>query len=215
MAVGKLVVHEHGHGAVLIPQALPHGAGFGLRNLKTGPTIPLEAGGLGQAAEASDQTARAHGKAVLAVVGALNRDWQAVGDQQQPTPRAGLVFLNAWHCDVVRVRTKATKNSLWCEALFRKLDFERARSGSQLLARSLLESAQFVRNSRGIRRRCNAEIREKSLASHGQMEKVKRRFNAERGKQVWRVTGEGGAVANWRRGFGKRQTACWGGASCG
>jgi len=40
--------------------------------------------------------------------------------------------------------------------------------------------------------------------------KVKRRFNAERGKQVWRVTGEGGAVANWRRGFGKRQTACWG-----
>jgi len=83
VAIGQFVVDEHGDRIVLFLQLLPHGPGIGLGHLEAGPAVPLETCGLGQPTEARDQAPRGHGEGVLAIVGALDGDWQAVGDEEQ------------------------------------------------------------------------------------------------------------------------------------
>ena len=102
VAISQLVVDKDGDRVVLLLQLLGHGARLGLGHLQTGPAIPLEAGRLGQPAQAGDETARRHGEGVLAIVGTLNCDGQAVGDEEQPA-RGGLVVDDTRHGDCVRI----------------------------------------------------------------------------------------------------------------
>lgn len=110
VAIRKLVIDEDGMSAVLVLEALPHAVDLVLRDLEAGPAIPLEAGGLAQAAQASDKATRRHGKAVAAILGALDGDGQAVGEEQQAA-RDGLVAFvdgaghvgNVWRSAVVRL----------------------------------------------------------------------------------------------------------------
>ena len=64
MAIGQLVIDEHRDRIVLLLELLPHGARLGLWHLQTGPPIPLEACGLGQAAQAGDEATRGHGEGI-------------------------------------------------------------------------------------------------------------------------------------------------------
>jgi hypothetical protein len=57
VAVGKLVVEHDGHGVVLLPQLALEPLDLVQRDLEAGPAVPLEGGGLGESAQATDQAA--------------------------------------------------------------------------------------------------------------------------------------------------------------
>lgn len=83
MAIGQVVVDKDRNGAVLLLEALLHRPRLGLGHFDTGPAIPLEAGCLGKTAESGHQSARRHGKRVLAILGPLDRNRKTVRDQEQ------------------------------------------------------------------------------------------------------------------------------------
>ena len=83
MAIRKLVVDEYGMSAVLFLEAGLHAVDLILRYLEAGPAIPLEAGGLAKTAEASYKATRGHGEAIAAILGALDSDGEAVGEEEQ------------------------------------------------------------------------------------------------------------------------------------
>jgi len=97
VAIGQLVVNKHRDGIVLGLQPLPHRPGLGLWDLESGPAVPLEARRFGQAAQAGDEATRGHGEGVLAIVGALDGDGQAIGYQEKTAD--GLVVNEAGHGD--------------------------------------------------------------------------------------------------------------------
>jgi hypothetical protein len=68
VTVGELVVDEDGMRAIFGLEAILHAGDLVLGNLEARPAVPLEAGGLGQAAETGDETARRHGERVLAIL---------------------------------------------------------------------------------------------------------------------------------------------------
>ena len=83
MTISQLIVNKYGNGVVFLLQALLHAGGLGLGNFQARPSVPLELCSLGQAAQASDETAGGHGESVLAVIGALDGDGKTVGNEQQ------------------------------------------------------------------------------------------------------------------------------------
>lgn len=97
VSVGEFVFDKNRHGAVLVQESLAHGLLFGLWHFETGPPVPLELCGFGEAAEAGDEAARRHGEAVLAIFGALDGDGQAIGDEEQATARGGRVLVGRRH----------------------------------------------------------------------------------------------------------------------
>jgi hypothetical protein len=56
VTVGEVIIDEDWVGVVFILEAPLHAIDLRLRNFKTGPAIPLEAGCFGQTAKAGDET---------------------------------------------------------------------------------------------------------------------------------------------------------------
>lgn len=83
VAVCDLVVDEDWVRTILIVETLRHVLNLILGDLEARPSVPLEIGGLAEATEASDKTARGHGEAVFAIFGALDGDGKTVGEQQE------------------------------------------------------------------------------------------------------------------------------------
>lgn len=75
MPVGKLVVDKDGDGIIFIFESLRKIFGFRARDFETGPSVPLELSGFGQAAQATDEATGGHGEVITAVLGAFNGDW--------------------------------------------------------------------------------------------------------------------------------------------
>jgi len=83
MPVGKVIVkHDRDRIVFLLQPALQCGDLI-LRDLKTWPAVPLKGSRLGQAAQAADQAARGHREVVFAIIGALDGDGEAVGDEEE------------------------------------------------------------------------------------------------------------------------------------
>ena len=86
-------------GAIVVLEALLHVIDLVLGDLEAGPAVPLEAGGLAQTAESGDEAAGRHGEVVVAVLGALDGDGEAVGQQQQAAWRGLAAILDdTGHC---------------------------------------------------------------------------------------------------------------------
>lgn len=83
MPVSQLVVDKDGNSAIFHLELLAHGFRLGVRHLQPGPTVPFELGRLGQSTETGDQASRGHGKSVGAIIGALDGDGEAVGDEKK------------------------------------------------------------------------------------------------------------------------------------
>lgn len=82
MSICELIIEHNRHGIVLLLKLFLETGHLVLGDLEAWPTIPLEGGGFGQSAQATDQSSRGHGHFVLALIGALDGDGQAIGDEQ-------------------------------------------------------------------------------------------------------------------------------------
>lgn len=68
VTVGQLIVEHDWDCIVVVLELLLEGADLVLCNLQSRPAVPLEQGGFGQAAQATDKTTRGHGELELALI---------------------------------------------------------------------------------------------------------------------------------------------------
>lgn len=97
MAIGQFVVDEDGMSVVLVLEAALHVGDLGLGHLQARPAIPLEAGGLGEPAQAGDESAGRHGKGVVPIFRSLDGDGEPVGQEQQATGRCRILLEKSGH----------------------------------------------------------------------------------------------------------------------
>lgn len=102
--VGEVVVDKDRVRIALLLEPVLHVVDLCLWDLQTGPAVPLICHCLGQTAEACYQATGGHGEVVLAIVGALDGEGQAVGDDEQAAAivRVGLFcgHVGSWMCKV-------------------------------------------------------------------------------------------------------------------
>lgn len=85
VTICQLVINEHWHSVILLLQALLHNGNLLLRDLQTGPAVPLEGRGLGQATQSADQATGGHGEVIATIIRSLDGDWKPIGDEEQPS----------------------------------------------------------------------------------------------------------------------------------
>lgn len=83
MTVCELIVEHDGYRIVFLLKLVLEVGHLIVWNLEARPAIPLEGGCLGQPAQTTDQAPRGHGHLILALIGALDGDGQAVRYEQQ------------------------------------------------------------------------------------------------------------------------------------
>lgn len=94
MLICQLIINEDWVRAILVLETLLHAIDLVLGNLETRPAVPLEGRRLGEAAEAGDETAGRHGEGVAAIIGALDGDGEAVGEEEETAWGGLAVFVD-------------------------------------------------------------------------------------------------------------------------
>jgi hypothetical protein len=96
VSVGELIVDEDRMGAVLVLEPLLHTGHLVLRDLKAGPAVPLEVGGLAKTAETGDEAARGHRERVASIFTPLDRNRKSIGEEKKSSA-AGRVVDSSGH----------------------------------------------------------------------------------------------------------------------